>query len=301
MNQSSKDSGTVSITQGHLFANSVNGNNDSQAKDITYGTFTTKYDNDELTITGTLSAEANSTVIRSTGLVGCDASAYIDVAVMDASGNYVCSPTDVSNQSRNEDGNGINSSTLTRKVTLAKAGTYTIVGKLVVHATATKQSKAYAKVTSNIAASWKYNPEETRTIFGADGWYNRTSNSQWVHLKGGILSLPPSCLQIVGDHSMMKGTGMLLAGSVEGDGQINTYIGVAKNDIRRISQGIYIIYHYIGNANYVALATWAGNDQRGYINVFDKTATSFKVSIRVYGNADDNVDHDFDFAVFGEI
>jgi hypothetical protein len=300
MNQSSKDSGTVSMTQGTLFASSTNGNNDNQEKDITYGTFTTKYDNDELTITGALSAEADTTVIKSTKLMGCSASAYIEVDVKDANGNYVCSPINVSKQSRNEDGSGINSSNLTRKVTLAKAGTYTIVGRLIVYAAATGQSKATARVTSNLAASWKYNPQEIRTIFGNDGWYNRTSNSQWVHLKGGILSLPPSCLQIVGD-TTMKGTGMLLAGSVQGGGQINSYIGVAKNDIRRISQGIYIIYHTIGNVKYAALATWAGNDQRGYINVFEKTATSFKVSIRVYGNSDDNVDHDFDFAVFGEM
>lgn len=94
---------------------------------------------------------------------------------------------------------------------------------------------------------------------------------------------------------------MLLAGSVQGNGNVYSYIGVAKNSIRRISQGIYIIHHYIGNTNYVALATWAGNDQRGYINVFEKTATSFKVSVRVYSDSDRNVDHDFDFAVFGEM
>ncbi len=154
-----------------------------------------------------------------------------------------------------------------------------------------KQYLAFRRTTTRVFKDY----------IGNDGWYNRTSNSQWVHLKGGILSLPPSCLQIVGDHSTMKGTGMLLAGSVQGDGQINSYIGVAKNSIRRISQGIYIISHTIGNVKYAALATWAGNDQRGYINVFEKTATSFKVSVRVYGNADDNVDHDFDFAVFGEM
>jgi hypothetical protein len=159
-----------------------------------------------------------------TGYVG-DVLAEMTVELLDPNNTTIASRTVHVDAFSRTEGDQI---TLNFQSHVTKTGTYTVIayiyasiayndsddiGNCVLPEIIFKVNNAYYEGIANVIGN--------STIFGLDGFYNRYSKDAYLHIKHGILTLPPASFHC---GSNLVGTGLLASGSVTANGAV-TAIG----------------------------------------------------------------------------